>query len=437
MMYIGSTRTVFSAALLALCCGASVRFIQLETRTILRVPSSSSSSSSSWGSSNSTATTETIAAADDGDEARPRLVERATHSQREVDALVEYLRRSTTTTTSKKEKGNRNHNNDNNSKNAPQSSSSSSSSSSKYAYAFVLGGVDPDIPKYRMYLYGVYVAVYNLKVKFRSEADVVLLVEMYDKSPHDRLPDREARILRRLGVTQLLYVPQAPSPSFYRIQLNKFRVFGLYGRYKRVLYMDADVMPMTNMDYLFRASDPNPSEAAPAPATTTSSNRVVGSYREPILAENVIVLGKYAPANGGTFMITPREGDLERINDLIQAMERRLNAKEFDRNGMGWGHRLGLWTGLEHGARGWNFMAADADQGLLYYWVKYVQKNVTVLGRGGVLETWGPTPLVNNKSAAPLDPIAFAKSNVPLSNEGDVERKRLVTLQQQRQQRLP
>lgn len=49
----------------------------------------------------------------------------------------------------------------------------------------------------------------------------------------------------------------------------------------------------------------------------------------------------------------------------------------------GWGHRIDppdYWMNLDR-RRGnsWNFHASFADQGLLYHWVKYVKKNVSII----------------------------------------------------------
>jgi len=241
-------------------------------------------------------------------------------------------------------------------------------SPSPYAYAFVLGGCDPDVPTYRPYLYGVYVSSYILR-KLGSTADIVLFVEMYHGSAHGGLPANELEVLRRLRVT-VREIPRTTAQSFYRLQLNKFRILGLT-RYRRVMFLDADVMPTANLDYLFESSDP--------------------AVRDPpVLQENFVVWGKYAPANGGTFMLAPHRGDLEKINSMIQRKEALQNlGNKFDKS-IGWGHRIRWQSIYKSNVDGWHFYAAQGDQGLLYYWVMYVRRRVSVLTGSGEVETWGP-----------------------------------------------
>jgi len=238
---------------------------------------------------------------------------------------------------------------------------------SYYAYAFVIGGVDPDVPTYRAYLYGVMVASYVLRQQ-GSKSDIVLFYEMYYGSRHETLPPDELDVLRKLGV-QLRKIPPTKRQSFYKLQLDKFRILGLT-RYRRVLYLDADVMPLCNMDYLFVASDPE-SESSSSSAVrddidADGRTAAITAHQPPLLQENLIVWGKYAPANGGTFMLAPRPGDLERLNRLVQRKETFQNrGHKFDKTGVGWGHEI-RWRALHKPfQRGWKFYAAQGDQGLL------------------------------------------------------------------------
>ena len=54
---------------------------------------------------------------------------------------------------------------------------------------------------------------------------------------------------------ELYYAPRPIRDSFYSAQLAKFEILNLI-QYTRVLYLDADVLPLCNLDYLFAASDP-------------------------------------------------------------------------------------------------------------------------------------------------------------------------------------
>lgn len=50
-----------------------------------------------------------------------------------------------------------------------------STASTPYAYIFLLGGCRPEFPKYRDYLYGIFVAAWMLRVEFKSKASYTQL----------------------------------------------------------------------------------------------------------------------------------------------------------------------------------------------------------------------------------------------------------------------
>ena len=53
---------------------------------------------------------------------------------------------------------------------------------------------------------------------------------------------------------QTCYVPKQGNETFYRTQMDKFRILSLT-QYGRVLFMDGDVMPTGNLDCLFELSE--------------------------------------------------------------------------------------------------------------------------------------------------------------------------------------
>jgi hypothetical protein len=119
------------------------------------------------------------------------------------------------------------------------------------------------------------------------------------------------------------------------------------------MLMDGDVMPINSLDYLFEMSD----------------------GENATLKENLVTAGKIEPANAGFFMVAPKEGDLEQINDIIQKQEikaKSLPYPYFDPV-EGWGHVIqpdDQWEALNSQGKNWTFWSAFSDQGLLYYWVK-------------------------------------------------------------------
>jgi hypothetical protein len=264
----------------------------------------------------------------------------------------------------------------------PLSSSSSSSLSSNnsnnftnplqkshYAYMFLVGGIKPEKPSYRGFVYNVMVSTYLLK-KHGSKADVVFFVQMSLHTNATSLPEKEEDVLRQLGV-QIRYMEKPQQyESFADINMEKFRILTLT-EYRRVIFMDADVVPAINMDYLMELSD--------------------GEH--PLLQPNFVVAAGAEPSNGGLFMMTPRPGDYQALLKVID--DQRESAKHlkfpfFDRD-VGWGHSFSehgdQWDGLSVSKKNWEFFGAHVDQGLLYYWTKYHQQAVTIF-KGNIVENW-------------------------------------------------
>lgn len=178
------------------------------------------------------------------------------------------------------------------------------------------------------------------------------------------------------------YIPQvdqSAKESFYTAMMEKFRILELV-QYRRVIFMDSDVMPLCNLDYLFDLSE------------TTGSND------EPMLKPNLILAFPGSPAHGGFFMLKPSEGDFEAIQDIIQEKERKgaaLPPPHFDRK-EGWGHVIDPQYDhcdllFKHCRTNWDWYGVEADQGLLYYWTKYVKEDVSIVIKH-TLENWGSYP---------------------------------------------
>jgi hypothetical protein len=132
----------------------------------------------------------------------------------------------------------------------------------KYAYAFLLGGArsEKEGSDYRGGLYSVVVAAHLLR-KHGSTADVILMVQISADTEHHQLPDLEEKVLTLVGV-KIVYLPKFRHhkfQKFYALMMEKFRILSLT-EYSRVLYLDFDVMPRCNLDYLFHLSDPSPSQ---------------------------------------------------------------------------------------------------------------------------------------------------------------------------------
>lgn len=189
--------------------------------------------------------------------------------------------------------------------------------SGRYAFAFVIGGCRPEEPGYRGFLYDVWIAA-RMFQRVQSRADVVVFVQMSSKSPHARLPAREENVTEALGI-RLIYLEENPHANFYEITLDKFRVVNMTD-YDRVIFLDSDVMPLGNMDYIFELS------------------------MQGILEETFVLAGWHEPANGGFFMVTPRAGDWNQVQAIVFRREVQgagigYNKEKFD-SVKGWGHTI-------------------------------------------------------------------------------------------------
>jgi hypothetical protein len=244
------------------------------------------------------------------------------------------------------------------------------------AYSFLIGACDPDQPgKYRYFLYSVMVIVRILQ-SAGSTADFHVWIEMFHLSSHDRLPSEEERVLREMGVRVHYIGAKRPEQSFYALQLQKFRIMGLV-QYRHVMYLDSDIIPIVNLDCLFDWID------------------------EGVLKSNVGFVGNAEPMNGGSFILSPREGAVEQINELIHEKEHRPWNATF-----GWGRVMTrpdrYLTSFIGPQSTWDFHGGDTDQGLLYYWTKYVEKDLSLILKNYTVEHWSRPTDASSQGGGPI-----------------------------------
>ncbi|MGK3739305.1 MAG: hypothetical protein ACI90V_006152 [Bacillariaceae sp.] len=178
----------------------------------------------------------------------------------------------------------------------------STTTSGKFAYAFLLGGaMSPRTSSdYRGGLYSVIVAAHNLRLS-GSKADMVLMIQMSSITNFTGLPLLEETLLYKMNI-RILYLPRYADPkleSFYALMMEKFRIL-LLDEYDRVMYLDADVMPKCNLDYIMELS-----------------------HRGDLLKENVVLAYKSEPASGVFFVLKPNASDYTKIVEIITETERK------------------------------------------------------------------------------------------------------------------
>jgi len=235
----------------------------------------------------------------------------------------------------------------------------------KHAYVFLMAGCDSTKPgSFMGYVYNILVAAYILRLS-GSNRDIMVMVRMASSTQETNLPPDLENIFQNNNIL-LKYLPKVKVDNFYTATMDKFEILNLV-QYNRVLFLDSDIMPFCNLDYLFDLSE------------GTSAR----------LQENVVLAGKNEPANAGLFMLKPNHGDYVTIQSIQH--DRMMEARDFDIV-KGWGHTITApdqWSSKWYKKNGtkWDFYLAFGDQGLLYHWVKYVKKRVSIAISEQV-ETW-------------------------------------------------
>ena len=173
---------------------------------------------------------------------------------------------------------------------------------------------DP-VPGYRPYIANMMVSAKLLKL-FGSESDTVALIKLKYKSNYTRLRPEDEAMLQKFNI-RVMYLPKTPGAhglngTGISDMMTKFMVWNLT-EYQRVLYLDSDVMPLTNLDYLFHLS-------------------VQG-----VLKPTIVVAGYLQPANGGFVVLEPNTKDFNQLQHIIHTMPRSF--KNFDIVN-GFGHKI-------------------------------------------------------------------------------------------------
>jgi hypothetical protein len=226
---------------------------------------------------------------------------------------------------------------------------------------------------WRGYIYNTLVAAKVLR-EHGSKNDIWLWVQVSSESNASALPSEDQRWLTTMGV-QVRYLPKDPQEDFAEINMAKFRILTMT-EYRRVLFLDADLIPLGNLDYLFNLSD------------------VEDREHGPLFKENFIIPTSIVPSLGCFFILKPEVGAWEQIQQMV--FDAQVNAFK---QGMhfdivnGFGHQIqhpDYWEDKNGGRRqNWTFYAAYFDQGMLYHWAKYVKKSVSIAFSNDRVENWG------------------------------------------------
>ena len=247
--------------------------------------------------------------------------------------------------------------------------------SSPYAYVWVIGSIHENNMAYKGFLYNVLIAAKVLREK-GSTADFVFWAQLSPKSKlKGRLPEEDERMLRELGV-QIRMLDEVEHESFSQIVYEKFRLLTMI-EYKRVIFLDADILPRASLDYIFHLSDPGD-------ASTPT-----------LLRPNLILATRGEPCNTAFFMVEPSDAGWKLLQDTVTRQHKEgasLPYPHFSRSD-GWGYNFQMngdpWKATNKTGWKWAYHAAHSDQGLMYYWAKFGMKDTSII-LGSLLQNFVP-----------------------------------------------
>lgn len=212
--------------------------------------------------------------------------------------------------------------------------------STKYAYVSLLHGIDTSFA-YRGFLYHA-ILVKKALEQLGSEMDFVLLVGFSSgEISQDSAVQADLSLLRQHKI-KLFFLPRLEEDlqgqqrkkkvSFMEMALLKITPWS-FSQYKRVQFLDGDVLPHKNMDCLFE------------------------------LDRNSFNTGSASPLNSGWYLGIPNMKDYEEMKVLaVNRARTKWNEK------LGWGKEVptDLWyRGRGRTVKKWDFNGASLDQGLL------------------------------------------------------------------------
>jgi hypothetical protein len=178
---------------------------------------------------------------------------------------------------------------------------------SPYAYVFAIWRLDPDSPSYKGYFANILVATRLLRLH-GSKADFVAIIKLHYDSSHQALPLGDLQLLGGMGI-RIHYLPKEETDlhlNIYGTMFHKFTVFNLT-EYRQVMYLDSDIMPMNNLDYLMEQADHG------------------------FLKPTVVIASNREPSTGGMMIVRPNATVYKDIQRIIQEWGPRLgNGKEWD-----------------------------------------------------------------------------------------------------------
>ena len=247
---------------------------------------------------------------------------------------------------------------------------------SPYAYLWIIGGVNEDNFYYKGFVWDVLVSASMLR-KLGSTADFWLYIRMSPDSKLDKLPAEDLRLLDALGVN-VKHLDKPVYESFGLLMFDKFLILNMT-QYKRVMFLDSDTLPLTNMDYIFHLSDPD--------------YKLLPTVMNPYL----VLSSRREPTNGAMFVVEPSAWLYEQYLETVRLQREKALTMPYPHfsKGQGWGYDFTAnndhWESVWENGTAWNWHGSHVDQGLLYYLGKFVA-NKSSFAIGERLQNWKRVP---------------------------------------------
>ena len=207
---------------------------------------------------------------------------------------------------------------------------------------------------YKKWLYAA-LALTSALASHGSTADVLVLMAQSGKggAAVHALPEEEA-LLSRNGV-HWRYVSAPYGNSGFH--MGHFKVWAWqHTEYARIQLLDADLLPLVNMDRFF-------------------------DFGEALDSDFVGCPGKLSVLNAGWFVLRPSCHHFEAMTQILKADGHAGWDKE-----VGWGHALPRWVSSEGVVMkgGWDFFDAHGNQGHMYSYFLFEAKDLTLIYADGV-----------------------------------------------------
>lgn len=241
---------------------------------------------------------------------------------------------------------------------------------------------------YRTWLYAA-VALHNALKRSGSTADTVILCALKDQkgvTSAYMLPEEEELLQRNDVHWRYVHAPYGNS-GFH---MGHYKLWAWqHTEYARIQLLDADVIPLVNMDAYFRLAEELQTDFLGCP-------------------------GKISVLNAGWFVLRPSCAHFDAMTRLVMHDNGRWNKV------LGWGHELDTWKSATGAMMppGWDFFDAHGNQGHMYSYFMFDAKDITLIYKQSVLRhTTGSTTEASDISRTPSQGGSYPAHSVAKMND--------------------